>query len=38
VRYITHAPQQYAVKSRLFQLIVDLLREPRGPIESAQRA
>jgi small-conductance mechanosensitive channel len=28
VRYITHAPQRNAVKSRLFQAIVDLLRKP----------
>jgi small-conductance mechanosensitive channel len=27
VRYITHAPQRNAVKSKLFQLIVDLLRK-----------
>ena len=30
VRYITHAPQQYAVKSRLFQAIVNLLHKPAG--------
>jgi len=30
VRYITRAPQRYAVKSKLFQLIVDLLRNPAG--------
>jgi small-conductance mechanosensitive channel len=28
VRYITHAPQRNAVKSKLFQAIVDLLRKP----------
>jgi small-conductance mechanosensitive channel len=28
VRYITHAPQRYAMKSRLFQVIVDLLHKP----------
>jgi hypothetical protein len=28
VRYITRAPQRNAVKSRLFQAIVDLLRKP----------
>ena len=28
VRYITRAPQRYAVKSKLFQLIVDLLHKP----------
>jgi small-conductance mechanosensitive channel len=30
VRYITRAPQRYAVKSRLFQVIVDLLHKPAG--------
>jgi small-conductance mechanosensitive channel len=30
VRYITHAPQRYAVKSRLFQVIVNLLHKPAG--------
>jgi len=30
VRYITRAPQRHAVKSKLFQLIVDLLRSPAG--------
>ncbi len=30
VRYITRAPQRYAVKSRLFQVIVDLLHKPTG--------
>jgi hypothetical protein len=30
VRYITHAPQRYAMKSRLFQLIVNLLHKPAG--------
>jgi small-conductance mechanosensitive channel len=30
VRYITRAPQRYAVKSKLFQLIVDLLHKPAG--------
>jgi hypothetical protein len=30
VRYITHAPQRYAMKSKLFQLIVDLLHKPAG--------
>jgi small-conductance mechanosensitive channel len=30
VRYITHAPQRYAVKSRLFQAIVNLLHKPAG--------
>ena len=30
VRYITRAPQRNAVKSKLFQLIVDLLRNPAG--------
>ena len=30
VRYITHAPQQYAVKSKLFQAIVNLLHKPAG--------
>lgn len=28
VRYITHAPQRYEVKSKLFQLIVSLLHKP----------
>ena len=28
VRYITHAPQRYDVKSKLFQLIVNLLHKP----------
>jgi hypothetical protein len=28
VRYITHAPQRNAVKSKLFQVIVDLLHKP----------
>ncbi|HSP66865.1 MAG TPA: mechanosensitive ion channel domain-containing protein [Bryobacteraceae bacterium] len=28
VRYITHAPQRYAVKSKLFQAIVNLLHKP----------
>lgn len=28
VRYITRAPQRYAVKSKLFQVIVDLLHKP----------
>ncbi len=28
VRYITRAPRRYEVKARLFQLIVDLLRQP----------
>ena len=30
VRYITRAPQRYAVKSRLFQVIVNLLHKPVG--------
>jgi small-conductance mechanosensitive channel len=30
VRYITHAPQRYAMKSKLFQVIVDLLHKPAG--------
>jgi small-conductance mechanosensitive channel len=30
VRYITRAPQRYAMKSRLFQLIVDLLHKTAG--------
>jgi small-conductance mechanosensitive channel len=30
VRYITHAPQRYAMKSKLFQVIVDLLHKPVG--------
>jgi small-conductance mechanosensitive channel len=30
VRYITHAPQRYAMKSRLFQVIVELLHKPVG--------
>ena len=30
VRYITRAPERYAIKSRLFQVIVDLLRKPAG--------
>jgi small-conductance mechanosensitive channel len=30
VRYITRAPQRHAVKSKLFQLIVNLLRRPAG--------
>jgi small-conductance mechanosensitive channel/uncharacterized coiled-coil protein SlyX len=30
VRYITRAPQRYAVKSQLFQVIVDLLHKPAG--------
>ena len=30
VRYITRAPQRYAIKSRLFQLIVELLHKPAG--------
>ena len=30
VRYITHAPQRYDVKSRLFQVIVNLLHKPAG--------
>ena len=28
VRYITRAPQRYAVKSKIFQMIVDLLHKP----------
>ena len=28
VRYITHAPDRYAMKSKLFHLIVDLLHKP----------
>ena len=31
VRYITRAPQRNAVKSKLFQSIVDLLRKPEAP-------
>jgi small-conductance mechanosensitive channel len=31
VRYITRAPQRNAVKSKLFQAIVDLLRKPAAP-------
>jgi hypothetical protein len=30
IRYITRAPQRYAVKSRLFQVIVNLLHKPSG--------
>jgi small-conductance mechanosensitive channel len=30
VRYITRAPQRYAIKSKLFQVIVDLLHKPAG--------
>jgi small-conductance mechanosensitive channel len=30
VRYITHAPQRYEVKTRLFAAIVDLLHKPAG--------
>jgi small-conductance mechanosensitive channel len=30
VRYITHAPQRNAMKSKLFQVIVDLLHKPAG--------
>ena len=30
VRYITRAPQRYAMKSKLFQVIVDLLHKPAG--------
>jgi hypothetical protein len=30
VRYITRAPQRHAVKSKLFQSIVDLMRNPAG--------
>jgi small-conductance mechanosensitive channel len=30
VRYITHAPERYAMKSKLFQVIVDLLHKPAG--------
>jgi len=30
VRYITHAPQRYTMKSKLFQVIVDLLHKPAG--------
>jgi small-conductance mechanosensitive channel len=32
VRYITHAPQRNAVKSKLFQAIVDLLRQAKAPV------
>ena len=28
VRYVTHAPERYAVKSRLFKAIVDLVHKP----------
>lgn len=34
VRYITRAPQRYEVKSRLFHLIVSLLRQPAGAVKS----
>ena len=37
VRYITRAPERYAIKSRLFQVIVDLLRKPAGD-EAATKA
>ncbi len=30
VRYITHAPERNAVKSKLFEVIVDLLHKPAG--------
>jgi len=30
VRYITRAPQRNAMKSRLFQAIVDLMHKPSG--------
>ena len=30
VRYITHAPDRYAMKSKLFHVIVDLLHKPAG--------
>jgi small-conductance mechanosensitive channel len=30
VRYITRAPQRYEMKSRLYQMIVNLMREPAG--------
>jgi len=32
VRYITRAPQRYAVKSSLFQVIVNLLHKPVGSL------
>jgi small-conductance mechanosensitive channel len=35
VRYITRAPQRYAMKSKLFQVIVDLLHKPAAGNEAA---
>ncbi len=35
VRYITRAPQRYAIKSRLFQLIVELLHRPAAATNSS---
>jgi small-conductance mechanosensitive channel len=35
VRYITRAPQRYAMKSKLFQVIVDLLHKPAAGDEAA---
>jgi small-conductance mechanosensitive channel len=36
VRYITRAPQRYVVKSKLFQVIVDLLHKPVAVAEPRQ--
>jgi len=38
VRYITHAPQRYEVKSRLFEAIVDLLHKSVSAEEPARQA
>jgi|SRR5689334_3503765 len=35
VRYITRAPERYVIKSRLFQLIVELLHGPAGAFAGA---
>ena len=38
VRYITHAPQRYAVKSHLFEAIVELLHKSGSAEEPARQA
>jgi hypothetical protein len=38
VRYITRAPRRYAVKSNLFQVIVNLLHQPAGNEAGLPRA
>ncbi len=38
VRYVTRASERFEVRNRLYQKLIELLRDPGGPIESAGAA